>query len=161
MAKRFQFRLETLLRVRELREREAKRKVGAKQAEIARVDQLNRQTDDEILRRQDNLRSHQQGETLVAADLARERAWIGHLRRTILERQAVRAGLVTELGALRDQLREARTQKRIIEKLRERRWEDYTRDRQRQEQAESEELARQLHGFDHVARPANAGSVTG
>lgn len=161
MAKRFQFRLETLLRVRVLREREAKRKVGAKQAEIARIDQLNRQTDHEILRRQNDLRCNQQRESLVAADLVRAQAWIGHLRRTILERQAVRAALVTELGVLRDKLREARTQKRIIEKLRERRWEEYVKDRQRREQAESEELARQLHGFDDVARSADVGGATG
>jgi flagellar FliJ protein len=157
MARRFSFRLQTLLRVRELREREAKRKVGAKQAEIARLDQLNRHTADEISRRQDALRSQQQQPVLAPDVLVRERAWIAYLRRTIVERQALRAGLLKELATLRDELREARTQKRIIEKLRERRWEAYVKDRNRREQAESDELARQLLSFDRASAVTSAG----
>lgn len=150
MAKRFTFRLETLLRVRELREREAKRKVGAKQAEITRLDRLNRQTTDEILRRQDALRERQRG-SLATDELVRERAWIAHLRRTIGERRTARGELVVQLEELRERMRQARTQKRVIEKLRERRREEYERDRKRREQAESEELAQQLHVFEGVA----------
>ncbi len=146
MAKRFHFPLETLLRVREVREREAKRKVGLKQAEIARLDQLNRQTAEEIFARQDILRQHQRG-TLTPNDIVREQAWIAYLRRTIFQRQAQRAGLVKELEVLQEALRQARVQKRIIEKLRERRWDEYVKDRKRREQAESDELAQQLHVY--------------
>jgi flagellar FliJ protein len=146
VAKRFYFPLETLLRVREVREREAKRKVGRKQAEIARLDQLNQRTAEEISQRQDALRELQQG-VLTPDDLVRERAWIGYLRRTIVQRQAQRVGLVKELAALREAWRQARTQKRIIAKLRERRWEEYVKDRKRHEQAESDELAQQLHSY--------------
>ena len=156
MARRFQFRLETLLRVRELREREAKRKVGAKHAEIAQIDRLNRQTDEEISRRQDRLREYQQQAVLAPEELVRERAWIAYLRRTIAERRAIRAGLLDELATLQAELREARKQKLIIEKLRERRWEEYTRDRRRREQAESDELARQLLGHQSASPPADA-----
>ena len=53
MARRFQFRLQTLLRVRQLEEQQAKRKVAARRAEIAQLDHLNRQTADEILRQQE------------------------------------------------------------------------------------------------------------
>lgn len=157
MAKRFSFRLQTLLRVRELREREAQRKVGAKQAEIARVDQLNRQTADEISRRQDRLREQQKRPVLAPDALVRERAWIAYLRRTIVERQALRSGLLEELATLRAELQQARTQKRIIEKLRERRWEQYVKDRKRREQAESDELARQLLSFDRASAATSAG----
>ena len=146
MAKRFRFPLETLLRVRELREREAKRKVGLKQAEIARIDQLNRQTYAEIDAHQQVLRQQQQG-TLTPGELVRERAWIAHLRRTIVQRQVQRVQLVNELQALLEELRIARVQKRVIEKLRERRWEEYRRDRARCEQTEADELAQQLHAF--------------
>jgi flagellar FliJ protein len=144
VAKRFQFRLETLRRVREIREREAKRKVGAKQAEIARVDQLNRLTAEEISQRQNALRDHQRQKVLAPDVLALENAWIAHLRRTIVERQVLRARLVGELRTLQEKFRRARTQKRIIEKLRERRWEQYRKDRRRQEQTATDELARQL-----------------
>jgi flagellar FliJ protein len=157
VAKRFQFRLETLLRVREIREREAKRKVGVKQAEIARVDQLNRLTAEEISQRQNALRA-QQGQGVLDPDtLLRERAWIAYLRQTIVERQTFRAGLVRELATLQAELRQARRQKRTIEKLRERRWEEYIKCRKRREQAESDELARQLHTFRGAPGAAIAG----
>jgi flagellar FliJ protein len=145
VARRFRFPLETLLRVRDIREREAKRKVGLKQAEIARLDQLNRRTAEEIFARQQALRQRQQG-TLAAAELVREQAWIAYLRRTIVQRQAQRTGLVSELSTLREAWQQARTHKRIIDKLRERRWEQYVKGRKRREQAESDELARRLHG---------------
>jgi len=157
VARRFQFRLQTLLRVREVREREAMRKVGAKQAEIAQIDQLNRQTTEEIERHQSVLRKHQRQKLLAPDTLVRERAWIGHLRGTIVQRQTLRAGLVTELATLQGKLRAARTRKRVIEKLRERRWEEYVSDRRRCEQAEADELAQQLHGFDKRF----AGAVSG
>ena len=146
MAKRFTFRLETLLRIRTMREREAKRNVGAKQAEIAQLDQLNRKTAEEIGRRQAALRDHQHG-VLAPAELVRQRAWIAHLRNTIAQRQAARRELVEELDRLLVEWRETRTRKRIIEKLRQRRWAQYRRDRGRREQAEADELAQQLHGF--------------
>ncbi len=149
MARRFRFRLETLLRVREIREREAKRRVGAKQAEIARVDQLNRLTAEEISQRQDVLRSHQRQGVLAPDALVRENAWIAHLRRTIVERQALRTQLARDLKTRQAEFRQARTQKRIIEKLRERRWEEYCKDRKRRDQAETDELARQLPGVEH------------
>jgi len=41
-----------------------------------------------------------------------------------------------------------RTQARVIEKLRERRWEQYVHERARKEQAASDELAQQLHSYD-------------
>jgi flagellar FliJ protein len=144
VARQFHFSLETLLRVRDIREREAKRKVGLKQAEIARLDQLNRQTTEEIATRQTSLRQHQRG-TFTPEELVRERAWIAYLRRTIVERQARRGELVTELEELRNAWHQARMRKRIIEKLRERRWEQYAKERRRGEQDEADELARHLH----------------
>ena len=150
MAKRFHFPLETLLRVRELREREAQRKVGLKQAEIAQLDALNRQTAEEILRRQEILRTRQGG-AFTPADLIRERAWITYLRRTIHQRQTQRTELVKEFEELRQVFLHARTQRRIIDKLRERRWEEYAKDRRRTEQSEADDLARVLQGYQAIA----------
>jgi flagellar export protein FliJ len=134
------------MRVRDVREREAKRKVGLKQAEIARLDQLNRETVGEIHTRQAAVRRRQQG-VVMPAELVRERAWIAYLRRTIVERQAQQVELAGQLGTLREAWLQARTRKRIIEKLRERRWAEYVRDRSRREQTESDELARQLQAY--------------
>jgi len=146
VAKRFQFRLQTVLRVRELRERDAKRRVAETRAELARIDQLDRQTADEIRAQQEALRRLQAGAALSPPELSRGRAWIAHLQRTLAQRQLARAGLLRELEQRLAEWRAARQQLRILEKLRERRWAEYVHDRQRAEQAESDELAQQLHG---------------
>jgi flagellar export protein FliJ len=156
VAQRFVFRLETLLRVRTLREQEAKRKVGAKRAEIARVDQLNDATQTEIDTRQRDLRQQQDRHVLDPLELQGGRAWIAHLRRQIATRMQQKAGLQDELRTLRDALRQARTQTRVLEKLRERRQREYDRTRRRREQAEADELAQQLHQRQGAQAPAGA-----
>jgi len=148
MARRFRFRLQTLLRVRELHEREAKRNVAAKQAEIARIDLLNEQAGQEIRRQQEVLLETQRQGRPDPLELQRGRAWTGHLWREIADRQTLRAQLLEQLGELQDAHQEARKQRRIVEKLRERRWNEYARGREREEQAVADELAQQLHGYD-------------
>lgn len=147
MARRFHFRLQTLLEVRALREREAKRAFAARQAAIARLDELNRQTSTEIESQQAALLAGMQTGTLDLLAMQRGRAWIAHLRKTITQRLQQRAEMVASLESLRAAWTAARTQLRIVEKLRERRWARYRRDRQRREQTEADELARQLPLF--------------
>jgi hypothetical protein len=65
-------------------------------------------------------------------------------------RQLERQKLEAKLAELQDKLRQARTDKRIIEKLRERREHEHDVDQARTEQAEAEELAQQLHTFDRT-----------
>ncbi len=160
MARRFQFRLETLLRVRRLEEREAKRKVAAQRAEIARLDQLDEQTRAEIGRQQTTLLEQQRAGRLDPLELQRGRAWIAHLRRQIGLRQVQRAELLARLQELQAAWQAARTRMRAIEKLRERRLETYQRQRQRAEQAASDELARQLHAPDLQAGVADPPSAS-
>jgi flagellar FliJ protein len=148
VARRFHFRLQTLLRVRELHEREAKRNVAAKQAEIARLELLNEQTVEEIRRQQEVLLETQRQARPDPLELQRGRAWTGHLRREIADRQALRGQMLEQLGELQGRYQEARKQRRIVEKLRERRWSEYARGRERQQQAVADELAQQLHGYD-------------
>ena len=144
--KRFEFRLQTLLDVRQLHEREAKRRVAAKNAEIARLDLLNAQTLVEIERQQALLLELQQSGAIDPLTLSRGRAWIAHLRRSTALRQLEKTQLLEQLRDLQAKLRDARTQTRIIEKLRERRWNQYRDDVDRKEQAAADELAQQLHG---------------
>ncbi len=147
MAKRFQFRLQTLLRVRQTREREARRRVGAKRAEIARLDRLDALAAEEIVRAQAALVADQQGriDPLV---LQRGRVWIGHVRRAMTLRAAQRTTLQSQLQQLLAELRQARTQTRVLEKLRERRRAEYRRARNRADQTAADEVARQLHGLE-------------
>ena len=144
MARRFEFRLQTLLRVRQLREREAKRKVATQRVEIARLDHLNRETADEIARRQTELLDSQRAGPLDPQMLQRGQAWIAHLRRTVALRYVQRAEMTARLQQLQVAWQAARTQARIIEKLRERRFADYRHERNRYEQAALDELAQQL-----------------
>ncbi|MFO0839160.1 MAG: flagellar FliJ family protein [Phycisphaerae bacterium] len=144
MPKRFQFRLQTVLRVREVREREAKRRVGKKWGEIALLDSLDRDTTAEIDARQRQLRLLQDAPRIDSTALVRQRAWIAHLRKTMLERQVVRRRLAEELRELQAQLAAARTQTRMLEKLRERGQTEHRKAIQRFEQAQSDELAQRL-----------------
>ena len=159
MARRFRFPLQTLLKVRRLREREAKRKVAAQSAEIARLDRLDEATGAEIATQQRELLQNQQQAQVDPRELSRRWAWIAHLRSTLAQRQVLRASMVRELERLRAELREARRQSRIIEKLRERRWTEYMRDRRRRELAASDEVARQLHLRTDAAVAESAAAV--
>lgn len=142
--RKFAFRLDAVLAVRRLREREAQRKVGAKRAELARLDELDRQTRAEISAEQRRMIGEQAGVRVDAVGLVRGRAWVAHLRRQMLLRHVQRGQLQQELQKLLAELVEARRQTRMIEKLRERRWQEYRRARRIAEQNGSDELARQL-----------------
>lgn len=148
MAKKFVFALDTVERVRELHEQEAQRKVAAKRAEIAQLDQQNMQTQDEIAAQQRTLVQSQRDGALDPAGLARGRAWIAHLRNVILQREAQKQQLTQELETLSAEWREARKQLRIIQKLREKRHDAHKREQRKQEQAEMEEVVRQMQGIE-------------
>jgi flagellar export protein FliJ len=150
LARRFQFRLQTLLRVRQLEEQQAKRKVAARRAEIAQLDHLNRQTADEILRQQEALLREQRQGRLDPGALQRGRAWVAYLRRQIAQRHLQRAELERGLQELRAAWQHARTRMRAVETLRERRHAAYLKQRERQEQAAADELARQLLGYEQL-----------
>jgi len=145
MAQAFKFRLATVLRVRELREREAKRRVGAKAAEIARLDQQVRRTQEEIFRQQNVLTGLQDKPSLDPAALRQSRAWIAHLRHEVGQLHVQRSQEQAALEILRKAHQEARVQTRILEKLRERRWSEYRHERASIEQGLSDELAQTLH----------------
>lgn len=146
MAQRFAFRLQTLLRVRTLREQHAKRAVAAAAAEIAQLDAHNAQTQREIARTQELLRAAQGAGALDPLELTRQRAWIAALRRMTLLRLGERQTLSVRLLKLQDALRIARAETRALEKLRERRFDDWKRTRNLREQADADELAQQMHG---------------
>ena len=155
MARRFRFRLETLLKVRELREREEKRKVASKRAEIARLDRANERADDEILLQQSKLLESQRRGRLDPEAVRSTRAWITVLRSSIVHRQSQKAHWTDELEQLQAVYREARKQTRMIQKLRERRYREHVKQRDKRDMADADELAQQLHVFVHEPdRPA-------
>jgi flagellar FliJ protein len=147
MAKRFQFSLQTLLRVRELREREAQRTLGEAQAAVAQVTNAIAQYWREIQATQQRLTEAQRGERIDPQELSQGRAWVMHLRRLIQENEGQKAVLEQRAGELRDQWLEARKQVRVLEKLRERRWDAHRAQLRKEEQATMDEVAQRLHTF--------------
>ncbi|RMF71180.1 MAG: flagellar export protein FliJ [Planctomycetota bacterium] len=145
MSRRFRFRLETLLRVRQLREDEATRRLAQQQAEIARIDAQKAELLERIREIQTELLARQSTACPEPADLARRRAWVAHLRRRIADGDRLRAEKSEQLERLRDAWRTARTQKRVIEKLRERRAAEHRHAARRREQRDAWELAQRLH----------------
>ncbi len=146
MAKRFEFRLGAVLRVRRLREDDAQRQVAAQRARIARIEELDEQTRREIASQQEQLLAMQREEHLDPREAARGRAWVAHLRHTVAQRQPVRAQLLRELTALQQALIAARRDVRALEILRDKRLAEWRRDRARREQAATDEAARNLQG---------------
>ena len=144
MARAFQFRLATVLRVRELREREALRNVAAKRAEIARLDQLDEDARREITAQLAKLGAVQQRSRIDPDEISRARSWVAHLRRVAAQRQQMRARLTAELQPLLAALHEAHKQTRVLETLRDRQRDEHRRAQAIREQAESDEAAREL-----------------
>lgn len=144
MARRFQFSLQALLHVRRVREREAARRLAAVGLKIARADALARRTNEQILQQQAALHAVQEQAAPDLATLQRGRAWIAHLRRMLAQLGSERAQLLTESAVLREALTAARRAARVVEKLRERRYEAHRKTAARREMGEADELARLL-----------------
>lgn len=148
MAQAFRFRLQTLLRVRELREREAKRKVGAQRAEIARTDALIEQNFRAIDAENNRLRGLQEEAFVSPVELTRARAWLAHLRRTLAQHHACKQAQLAELEQRLTAYREAHQQAQMLVRLKERKLDAWKRDRTLREQASQDELAQRLHRAD-------------
>lgn len=144
MARRFRFRLDTLLRLRRMQERQAQRSVGAARAELAQAERLIRLTDEEIRRQQGALRVEQGGAAPRALTIVRGQAWIAHLRRMSLQQHAMRAAAAQALEQALRRLVEARTRTRTVEKLREQRLDEFRTRIEKREDARLDDLARQM-----------------
>lgn len=148
MAKRFVFRYETLLKIRRQREDQHKRIVAERVRQIvearARLDALHQQITDE----QDELRIGQGVGTVDIQQLVRHRHWIGHLHRHVLDTEGSIRVLEGRLAQERAALAEAVKQRKILDKLRERRLERHRLDEQRQETLADDDLTTVRYVYD-------------
>ncbi|MBL8879939.1 MAG: hypothetical protein JNG88_12535 [Phycisphaerales bacterium] len=150
MAKKFRFSLEALLMVRRLREREARRGVANCRAEIARVEAHMRRVAADIDGGLLRLREMSLAEEFDPLAASRCRAWLAQQRGANAQLGSRRAALLGELEKLQAVWRDARRQERVIEKLRENRWNEYVRDRAAEDQRESDDLAQQLQALCRI-----------
>jgi flagellar export protein FliJ len=131
-----------VLRVRRIREKEARRAHAVVIAERARIDARIGQIDGSIAQQHNELRRVQSADCCDMTGLIAGRSWIASLRRSFARAQADRAEIEQRLEVTSAALREARVAVRVIEKLRERRLAEHQRREAKREQAGLEELAR-------------------
>jgi flagellar FliJ protein len=159
VARRFVFRFETLLKIRRQREDHHKRIVAERVRQIVaareRLDALRQQITDE----ETAIRTGQQPGTLDMQQIVRHRHWLGHLHRSVLDTQAELRGLEARLAQERAALAEAVKQRRILDKLKERRLERHLQEELRRETTAADDLTsvRYVYGQGDAAE-LSAGS---
>lgn len=125
MAAQFEFRLETLLRLREQAEKTKQRTVARR---LAAISEAQRRLDDAAERERaerERLRTASGPGTMSVDEVMASRAWIGRLQR---ERWAIGGQIAAherQLTTERAALAEAAKQRKILEKLRERKLAEY------------------------------------
>jgi flagellar FliJ protein len=137
-----------MLKIRRQREDERKRVVAARLREIARVQDRIRsiavQTEQEVRA----MRVAQASGRIDLQLAMRRRHWLGHLHKTKLETEAHRRVLEAKLAQERAVLAEAAKERRILEKLKERQWENYRSQQERIEIKTADEMATQRYVYD-------------
>lgn len=156
MAKRYTFRLETLLRLRQQREDEQKRVVAARLREIRTLRQRRHSLETEITRQTSALR-----QSLTEANpemhlMKLGRHWVIRLRRGVLDADAEIAAQRAQLAQERIGLTEARRDAKVLEKLKERRHAAYRADLDRREQAELDEMNVSRFAYAETMKGDNA-----
>lgn len=145
MAKRFRFRLETVLKIRKQREDEAKRVVAERLRRIADVgndiDSMRSQISSEI---KSFRQSHASGR-IDTARISNHRHWLIHLDQNVLASKSHLGELEAELAQERVALGEARKQVRVLEKLEERQRARHAKELNRAEALESDEIGNNLY----------------
>ncbi len=141
MAKRFNFRLEAVMKLRKQKEDENKRAVAQRLREMSKLQDhlmtLNEQIASEIRRVRENaVHAH-----LDASDLSKRRFWISHLQRGVLEAESRMRHLEQQLTADRAVLAEASKEYKVIETLRDKRLQAHHREQERLETIEADEMA--------------------
>lgn len=153
---RFEFRYETLLRIRRQREDERKRIVAARLQEIAKLEARRQAIVDRIRQQSEETRRMLSCDTVNVDELKFGRHWMLRLQRGVLETEAAivrqRAALVEE----RVRLVEATREVKVLVRLKERRQAAFALEMNRREQLELDEMSvmrhRRMGADDRVVR---------
>lgn len=144
MARRFEFRLETVERLRRAAKEQQQRAVAAAAREVRRVEERIQRTSDELRAQVHETRSAGRARRIDVGVIRSHEFYNARLQRTILYAQADLAARQRELAAERNKLAEAMKRLKVIEKLRERQWQRFRQEQERQDQAETDEMALQM-----------------
>lgn len=141
MARRFKFRLETVLKLRQRLEDEKKRVVADRLREIVQATNDRHGIQQQIEHQIDAMRGRIQQGKIDTRYIARDRHWLSRLNLQVLETQAAIRTLQAKLSMEQAELSEASKQRKILDKLRERQMFSYRQTVEKLEQKESDELA--------------------
>ena len=150
MAKRFTFRFDTMLKIRQQREDEKKRIVAARLREIGRVQDRIRSIETQTEQERQVTRTAQASGRIDLQQAMRRRHWLGHLHKLQLETEAHRRVLKAKLAQERATLAEAAKERRILGKLKERQWERYRSEQERAEVKAADEMATIRYVFERA-----------
>lgn len=145
MARRFQFRLETVRKLKEQALDRQRRVVADTVRALGRVEQRIARLTRQLYRTIEQSRSAQQAAKLDVNSLCGQEFHRGWLHRKIMESHTELATTRAELHVERAKLAEAWKQLRAIERLREKQWTRYRTELAREEQAANDEAALNLH----------------
>ncbi len=145
MAKRFKFRLATVLKIRKQREDAAKRVVADRLREVGQVQGEIDSLQDQILRELGMFRESHATGRIDVTQIARHRHWLIHLDQGVMLARTRLGELQDQLSGDRAALAEARKQVRVLEKLEERQYERYMKDLNRAETRELDEIGNIVH----------------
>ncbi|UCG16766.1 MAG: flagellar export protein FliJ [Phycisphaerales bacterium] len=145
MAKRFQFRLEAVLKVRKRKRDEARRIVADRQRRIGRIAERITACRNGIGEAVEESRRVQHATAPDVTALRRYRSYIAAMDRAIGDAEIAMSGERDRLREEQRQLARANKEVKAIEKLRERQLARHCEQERRADRAEGDEISLQLH----------------
>lgn len=145
MAPRFQFRLETVRKLRTQARDQQHRVVADAVHQVSRIEERISLITKELKNTLEHTRLDRSIKNLDILSLRENQLYRGWLHRKIMESDAELTQGKETLNRERVKLQEASKQLKVIEKLRERQWDRYQTEQQREEQSQYDEAALQLY----------------
>jgi flagellar export protein FliJ len=140
MARTRTFQFETLLRLREQRQKEQERVVASRLRQIQALEFRRDRLNEQISKQAELIRGAMQSREMDIDHLKLGRHWLGHLRRGVLEAQSEILTQRALLAAERASLVQVRKQTQVMDRLKEIHLAEYWAERDRREQLELDEL---------------------
>ena len=145
MAPRFQFRLETVRKLRAQARDQQHRVVADAMHQLSRIEERISLITKELRNSVEHTRLDRSSKNLDVLSLRENQLYRGWLHRKIMEADAELVQSKVALDLKRVKLQEASKQFKVIEKLRERRWDRFQTRQQREERMLNDEAALQLY----------------
>jgi len=149
------FRLQPLLRIRQMEEDEAKRIVADRLRRIRRVQHEIERLQKDLVDASAELRTLVLAGPIVPLEATRQRGYIGRLRYRLLQAEAQLRTEQAKLAAERAALAEASKRRKMLAKLKERQLRRWTEAENRRERREADEIGVIRFAYERVGGKAD------